>query len=235
MCRMRAIIFFQCLLIFFMNSQFSFSAGQVRTQNSDESSCSARCVVGATAEESRVERELSKAIEENNLHKVGYYFLESREQFTKHAALMSMHITLALGVFSAGFYSVYSSSVNGFSTSNITVMIVDFIVLGPLNILNIFLRVPAFNLSLKAKEKAKAYLVGKLGAEIFGNIKNLKFNSGGISSLRDLLSVGRDEEAANSGIDFLNVKISLHLQEEDARRLCCCRALRVPLLVREGE
>ncbi len=148
---------------------------------------------------------------------------------------MSMHITLALGLYSAGFYFVYSSSVNGFSTSNITGMIVNFIFLGPLELLNIVSTAPAFKLSLKTKEEAKKFLVEKLGAEIFEKIKNLKFNSDGISSLIDPLSVERDEEVASSGIDFLNVKRSIHRQQEYERRRCCCRALHGSLSAREGE
>ena len=70
MCRMRAIIFFQCLLIFFMNSQFSFSAEEAPLEN--EPCCRVRSLLGNDRDEARVERGLSEAIRENNLHKVAY-------------------------------------------------------------------------------------------------------------------------------------------------------------------
>ena len=180
-----------------------------------------------------MERALSEAIKENNRDEVSYYFLESRAQFTKHAALMIVHITLALGLYSAGFYFVYSANVNGLSTSNTAGMILNFMFLGPLEFLNIVSTARLFDRSQKTKEKAKAYLVRTLGAETFEKIKNLKFTSAGIAELIKIFPTIDEEEPGTTS--FLSGKLEEHEQQEKARRPCCFRALHGSLLVREGE
>ena len=64
---------------------------------------------------------------------------------------MIVHITLALGLYSAGFYFVYSANVNGLSTSNTAGMMLNFMFLGPFKLLNIVSTARPFNRSRTAR------------------------------------------------------------------------------------
>ena len=219
----RTIMFFKCVLLFFMNSQFSFSAAKDPAKTDNKICCSAKCIIGATAEESRVERALREAIAENNLHKVGYYFLESRKQVIKHSVWMTYNVLFTTAMYSAGLYYLYSASLDGLSEANNAGMISFLMFLGPIGLVSIGSTARPLNLSRKTKEQAKAYLVENLGAEIFKKIKNLSLTSVGISELINIFLKDDEEEGAKKR-SFLEKKLAEHEKQEAARRRCCARA-----------
>ncbi len=219
----RTIMFFKCVLIFFMSSQFSFSAAEDPAQADKKICCSAKCVIGDTTEESRVQKKLKKAILEKNPHKVAYYFLESRKQVIKHSVWMTYNVLFTTAMYSAGLYYLYSASLDGLSEANNAGMISFLMFLGPIGLVSIGSTARPLNLSRKTKEQAKAYLVRNLGAEIFSEIKNLSLTSAGISELINILQKEDEEEGAKK-ISFLEKKLAEHEKQEAARRRCCARA-----------
>lgn len=231
MCRSRAIFFFQCVLVFFMNSQFSFSAAEVNAQSNVVSSCPARCVVG----------DIENAIKDEEVKiakvaKVAYYFLESRKQFIKHSAWISCHVLFTAAMYSAGFYYLYSASLNGLSEVNNMGMTSFLMFLGPIGLVAIGSTACPLDLARKTKEKAKRYLVEKLGQEVFYSIKELEFNSVGVSGLIGILNGKNDKEQAleEHAVDFLKQKLEEHEKQEKTKKRCCVRA-RGDRLLLEGE
>ena len=183
MLRLRVTVLFQCVLLFFMNSQFVFSATEASAKSHNEICDSKSCVLGDTAHESRVEKMLTEAILEKNSQKVAYYFLESREQFIKHSAWMTYHVLFAAAMYSAGFYCLFSASLYGLSEANNAGMISCLMFLGPIGLVSIGSTAYPLNLSRKTKKRAEEFLVEKLGVETFRRIKNLKFTSAGVLGL----------------------------------------------------
>ena len=170
---MRAIIFFQCVLIFFMNSQFVFSAEAASSENRS------KCLFGHDRKQAQdMEIALKKAIEKNDHATVFRYFLESRAQFTKFAPFMSLYTISSIGaVLSVAYFisDVIYDAVNQNEIQDYQIMALTLPALwSAISLPVIALQAPIVYRSYKTKEKAKAYLVKNLGHETFRKMEKLK-------------------------------------------------------------
>ena len=195
---MRAIIFFQCVLIFFMNSQFVFSAEAASSEKRS------KCLFGDDRKQARdVERALNKAIEKNDHATVYRYFLESRAQFTKSAPFMSLYTISSIGAFSAMMYfisdvssdAVNQNEIQDYQIIALTLPALWSLISHPV----VALQAPIVYRSYKTKEKAKAYLVKNLVLETFLQIEKLK-----LGDTLEELELARESVTGWSASDVTN-------------------------------
>ena len=217
MCRMRAIIFFQCFLIFFMNSQFVFSAEAAPPARS---SCPrANCLSEIDYKEAQVERSLDEAMTRNDNHAVFRYFLESSEQFKKHLPLMSVYISIFLAGVGAHIWLVsYTVNLDEVSAVQIALAVLPFFIIHAGSLTRIVFSFPPFYRSYKTKKKAEDYLAKNLGHETFRRIQ--KFES---ISTKALISLRGDQENEKT-LDEILTDLEKEEEIQKKERRCCLRS-----------
>jgi hypothetical protein len=234
----RAINFFQCLLIFFMNSQFSFSAAEDSRSSVEELSdsteprisCIKRCSEVATVYQYHVARSFNEAIRRGDNNQVSYYFLEYKDLILKNSLGMAGLAVLTSSLCSLGLYFLYSIIIDYNPSSDGRTGFVaaasSSFALGVASLVGFIKITSHICVFQKMKKEAKKYLVENLGVETFKKIENLPLSLAGVSELISILGIGDEEEAVATS--FLGRKLE-ELRKQEARRCCSSSP------VREGE